>query len=178
MTVFHKQFSFIAGDDFFINARLTNEDNKPYDLDALDEIRWLLHDNKSQIVPHEFLIRHIDAADGRLNVWIPHEVTTFFPGGVYYDWLRIVCGGIVSTLLTGPINITADPWRAPVAEIAMASAFSPLTATVERLAASHSVADLVVRLNRRERIERRPVIDRDEAADVLPFMRRRDEARR
>jgi hypothetical protein len=153
MAITHSAFSFFGGDDWFINAQLTDQDDKPYDLDALDEIKWLLHSPRGEIVPHEFLIRKIDAPNGKLNVWLPADTTTRFPSGVYYDFLRIVCDGITSTLLTGPINVTADPWRAPVAEM-------------ERVA-GRSSADVVVVLSRRERIERRPAANDDKRVRPL-----------
>jgi hypothetical protein len=76
MATTHRAFSFFGGDDWFINAQLTDHDGKPYDLDELDEIRWLIHSPQGEIVPHEFLIRHIDAAEGRLQVWLPADTTS------------------------------------------------------------------------------------------------------
>src|SRR5262245_35824015 len=110
----HKPFAWIAGDDWRLFIQLLDEDNRPYDLNGV-EIRWLLHNPSGEQVPHDHLTTIIDAAQGRLSIWIPHGTTTAFVGGMWTDWLRIMCNGIVSTLLTGNINVTADPWRAPVA---------------------------------------------------------------
>lgn len=149
MTTQHKAISLIAGDDWFLNIQLTDSNGIPYDIDDLDDIHFLLHNSAGEQLPDiQPVIRTIDAADGRIQLWFPHEITTELAGDIYIDWVRIVCDGIVSTLLTGPVQITADPWRAPVA----------VAETVEdrRLAAYD---DVLIVLDARERITRRPAND-------------------
>lgn len=153
MTTIHKAFSFFGGDDWFINAQLTDQDDKPYDLSTLDEIKWLLHSPMGEIVPHAFLIRTIDAPNGKLNVWLPADSTTNFTSGVYTDYLRIICDGITSTLLYGPISVTADPWKAKV----QAAPF---------VARGVSSANVVAIIDRRERIRRQTVADKEVATEL------------
>lgn len=157
----HKLINLIGGDDLFINVQLIDQDRQPYDIKSLKEIKWLLHNAKGEIVPIETVIRAIDSAAGKITVWLPHQETTKLAGGVYTEWLRINCGDAISTLLTGPINVTADPWRAPIAE------FEPLIAR-------HVTADVVIVLNEKERIKRRPIVAEDSVekrgpARVLPL---------
>jgi hypothetical protein len=139
-------FNWIAGDDWRYFIRLTDNNDEPYNIDDLTEIKWLIHSPMGEIVEHEYNRQTIDSADGQISIHIPHDETTYFPSGVYADWLRIKCGaapGIVSTLLTGPISVTADPWRAKVAEM-------------PRMA-RRSQASVVIMLDRRERIMRQPI---------------------
>lgn len=142
----HNLLNWVAGDDWRYFIRLTDSNDEPYNLDTLSEIRWLLHNPFGEIVEHKYLIRPLDVADGRISIWIPHDATTHFVGGVWTDWVRIVCGpspGIVSTLLTGPISVIADPWRANVAA-------APFVVT------HRSEANVVIALNQQERIIHEP----------------------
>src|SRR5215831_17683296 len=141
MATQHKPWSFFGGDDWFLNIQLTDANNQPYDLDTLSEIKWLLHNPSGEIVPHTEIQTKTNAAMGMLRIWIPSAETTNFVGGAWTDYVRIVCNGIVSTLLFGSINVTADPWKAPVAVAPMAT-FT-----------SRSMADVVVVLHE-ERIRR------------------------
>jgi|SRR5215831_13286106 len=140
----HKLFTWVAGDDFRLFIQLLDESNTPYNLDTLD-VFWLLHNPDGEQVPHEHLITRMNAVEGRISIWIPHAVTTFFGGGQWTDWLRISEQGIVSTLMTGPINMIADPWRAKVA--------------VAPQSISLHTENVVVVLDRRERIRRRPAAE-------------------
>jgi len=142
MTTTHKPIGpLYGGDDFRFHIQIVDENKIPYDLSKLNWIKWLLHNDEGLIWEHEFLLSHADAAAGRLMVWLPHADTTRFPGGLYTDFLRINCNGIVSTLLTGPITIIADPWKASVA--------------VAPFAAMAHTENVVVMLDRRERVRRR-----------------------
>jgi len=144
MTTQHRPWSFFGGDDWIINIQLTDSNNQPYDLDTLSEIRFLLHNpSGEQVVPLDAIQTKTDAPNGGLSIWIPSAETTNFVGGAWTDFVRIVCNGIVRTLLFGNINVTPDPWRAPIA-VAPFSAFT-----------SRSMADVVVVLQD-ERIKRIP----------------------
>lgn len=131
--------NFVAGDDWRLFVQLTDFEDKPYDLNSLSEIRWLLHNPFGEIAEHDYRITPLNASDGRISVWLPHDQTTDFAAGMWTDWIRIVCGpppGIVSTVLTGPISVIADPWKARVAA-----------------AAHRSEASVVIMLDAKERIQ-------------------------
>ena len=178
MTVQHKIYSWWGGDDWRYFIRLTDQDDQPYDLDHVEKIKWLLHNPLGEIVEHDYLISKLEAQDGRLSIWIPSSETTNFVAGVWTDFVRIVCDGITSTLLTGPISVTADPWRANVAdapfgiERGAAIDHTPAVAELGGAAIEHtsaviggltdparaqgrSTADVVVMLSPQERIVRR-----------------------
>ena len=151
MTTTHRPISFIGGDDWRLNIRLTDHLERPYNLNNLNKIMWLLHSPMGEIVPHDHLIRFINPLQGTFSVEIPNDVTSPFPGGIWTDWVRIDCGGIISTLLTGPVVVTADPWRAPIARPNIIG---------------RSVENVIVKLNQKERIVRE--------AEVIPFRKTAD----
>jgi hypothetical protein len=138
----HKVFTWVAGDDFRLFIQLLDEAGDPYNLDEID-IFWLLQNPDGEQVPHEHLITPMTPAEGRISLWIPHTETTHFGGGVWIDWIRISQAGIVSTLLTGPINMIADPWKSRVAIKPM---FAPIGLSTE---------SVVVTLDSHERVRRR-----------------------
>jgi hypothetical protein len=147
MPTIHRPFNLIAGDDLQVNVRLLDQDGAPFHIDEI-EVKWLLHNQRSQIVPHTAIITTVDAADGRVSIWLPAAETTRFPGGTYTDFLRVVCGGVVSTLLMGNIAVMADPWRAEIADDM-------------RSASRVAERNVVVLLDHRERIQRRPAANDD-----------------
>jgi hypothetical protein len=136
----HRPFTWVAGDDFRLFIQLLDEAGDPYNLDTID-VFWLLQNPDGEQVPHEHLITPMNAAEGRISLWIPHTESTHFGGGVWTSWLRISQEGIVSTLLTGPINMIADPWKSRVA--------------IKPMAIGLSEDNVVVVLDRHERVRRR-----------------------
>jgi hypothetical protein len=119
MTTTHTPFNFIAGDDWEIIATLYDQHNSPYDLtDA--EIKWTLTDAMGQRVldDGDFTVTVIDALAGQCSIVATAETTTTIPAGRYNDALRIVIGGVTSTLAAGPVMVAGDPWLlAPAAPL-------------------------------------------------------------
>lgn len=141
MTTTHRLIGpMIGGDDWQINVQLTDQDRQPYNIDDIT-VKWLLHNPRGQIVEHEAIITTLNAAQGRISIWIPATETTKFTDGVYTDYVRIICNGITSTLLMGNISVMRDPWTAEIAPSAVIG---------------RSTAEIVVLLDHKERIQRRP----------------------
>jgi hypothetical protein len=130
----HLAIEFVAGDDWEILATLLDENGDPYDLaTGPPEILWTLVDRtwKPVIEADEIGISIVDAAAGQCAIQIPAAVTTTVEAAVYSDFIRIVIGGVTSTLATGPIFVTADPWR--VAAPVMATQSTTPVSTVRQL---------------------------------------------
>jgi hypothetical protein len=140
MATLHRVYSFFGGDDVFLNLQLVDQENKPYNIDALDEVKWLLHTPDAKIWPHDAIKQTINSADGQIRIWLPAAETTKFVGGIWTDFVRVVCDGITSTLLYGPINVTKDPWTHEQAIVPMMVGFSE---------------NIVVLMDRNERIHHR-----------------------
>jgi hypothetical protein len=115
MTTTHAQISWTAGDDWQINATLQDETGAPYDLTGSPEILWALMDTSFKRILDEDDVSIIvtNAAAGQCSINIPAAKTSPLPGGRYTDVIRIVIGGITSTLSYGPISVAPDPWLAP-----------------------------------------------------------------
>jgi len=162
MTTQHRAWSFFGGDDWILNMQLLDASGTPYNLDTLSEIRWLLHNPAGEIVEHDAILTKTDSGTGSLSIWIPSAETTNFVGGNWTDFVRIVCNGIVRTILFGNISVTADPWKHPIA----VAPFSALTA-------SRSTGDVVVILQneRIRRVPRRETVARNRA-NALSIKRR------
>jgi hypothetical protein len=113
MTTTHTAFTFIGGDDWEIHATLIDENDNPYDLTNA-EIRWTLRDSAGNQVIHDgqYSIGIIDAVGGICSILIQSPTTTTITGGRYNDALRIITGGVTSTLSIGPVQVLTDPWRA------------------------------------------------------------------
>ena len=62
MATQHRPWSFFGGDDWFLNLQLTDSSNTPYDLNALSEIKWLLHNPSGEIHPHTEIQTKTNAA--------------------------------------------------------------------------------------------------------------------
>lgn len=112
MTTIHAPVPFVAGDDWEIRATLIDENGAPYDLSSSPEIRWALVNCAQMLMLDEddCVITVTDALAGKCVIRVPAEKTSPLPGGQYEDAIRIVIGGIVSTLARGPIYLEADPW--------------------------------------------------------------------
>src|SRR5262245_27958897 len=110
----HDAFTAVAGDDWEIRATLTDENDNPY---TTGQILWALLDDKGQsrIGTGGYTVAAIDAANGKYAIMVPASVTKPLPLGAYTDAVRIVVGGITSTLSYGLIYVMADPWSAVAA---------------------------------------------------------------
>lgn len=115
MTTTHAPISWTAGDDWQINATLQDETSTPYDLSGSPEILWALMDSSFKRILDEDDVSIVvtDAVAGKVSINIPAEKTSPLPGGRYTDVIRIVYGGITSTLSYGNIQVAPDPWLAP-----------------------------------------------------------------
>src|SRR5262245_41637442 len=111
MTTQHVAVGLVAGDDWELSILLLDENNNPYDLTQAT-ILWCLMDSQYvRVINTEDVILTIpDPLTGVCLVHVPNAATTTLPAGFYTDTLRIVIGGIVTTLLFGQINVMADPW--------------------------------------------------------------------
>jgi hypothetical protein len=105
-----------AGDDWEITATLLDETGAPYDLTSA-QIKWALMDaNYRRVIDEDDVnIFVIDAAAGKCAIMIPAVKTAGLRAGRYTDVLRIVSGGITSTLSYGTISTLPNPWAATAA---------------------------------------------------------------
>ena len=112
MTTTHTLFEFVAGDDWQISAELLDQNGNPYNLTNA-QILWTLVNNAGQRIlqPADVAISITNAALGLCSITVPSSKTTAIFGGRYNYALRIVTGGVTSTLCIGPIQIIADPWK-------------------------------------------------------------------
>lgn len=115
MTTTHLGVAWFGGDDWQINATLLDENGNPFDLSS-GQVKWCLLNAGYQKVLDEsdVAIEIVDAATGQCAIKVPADKTSPLPGGKYSDAIRIVIGGITSTLSVGAIFVTADPWAAAV----------------------------------------------------------------
>ena len=119
MTTTHLGVSWYAGDDWQINATLLDENGNPFDLGSA-QVKWCLVNAGYQQVLDEsdVAIDVVDEDTGQCAIKVPAAKTSPLPGGQYTDVIRIVVGGITSTLSVGTIFVIADPWAAVVAPAA------------------------------------------------------------
>jgi hypothetical protein len=112
MTTYHSSFSFVAGDDWEIKAQLVDDQGAPYNLSGGQQIKWTLLDPKYKRVidTPDVGISIVDAVQGKISILIPATKTTALASELYTDALRLIAGGIASTLMYGPIYVMADPW--------------------------------------------------------------------
>jgi hypothetical protein len=117
MSTPHLDQYWTAGDDWQINATLLDETGTPFDLSDAPEILWALVNASGARVLDEadVIITVTDAVAGQCEIEIPASVTSPLPGGRYSDVIRIVIGGVTSTLSYGDICVTADPWASATA---------------------------------------------------------------
>jgi hypothetical protein len=115
MTTPHTVFQFVGGDDWEIHATLLDENGNPYNLTGAT-ITWTLLNSAGQHIlnPGDFSISIINATAGTCKIVVLAAKTTTIPGGRYTDALRILIGGVTSTLSIGPVQITRDPWAVSV----------------------------------------------------------------
>lgn len=113
----HAGVGAVAGDDWELRVTLLQADDSPFDLSGNPPILWTMVDNagKRVIESDEVTVSITDALAGKCTVLVPGTVTTRLAGGSYTDALRLVMGGIATTLLTGSFNVMADPFGAQAA---------------------------------------------------------------
>ena len=114
MTTQHVSVGLVAGDDWEINITLLNPDNTPFDLTGATVLWCLIDKTYHQVIKSSDVTISLgtDPTLGVAQVIIPAAVSSPLPSGFYTDALRVVAGGITSTLLFGQINVMADPWAA------------------------------------------------------------------
>lgn len=108
----HDIIDWVAGDDWEVQATLIDESGQPYDLSG-SEIKYALLDAAYRRVLDN---AHVDitvlnAAAGKCSIIVPSDVSKTVAGGKYNDVIRIVSGGITSTLAFGPVWVSTDPFR-------------------------------------------------------------------
>ena len=116
MTTSHEAMDWFAGDDWQINATLLDVNGEPFDLSIPHQLKWALLNNRGQLVLDEddATITVTEGLAGKCTITVAALKTAPLPTGHYSDAIRIVQGGIVSTLTQGMIYVTADPWTAAV----------------------------------------------------------------
>lgn len=109
----HPVFQFFGGDDWEISATLLDENGVPYNLTNA-QVKWTLIDNAGRRILDvaDVSISITNALAGTCLIMVAAAKTTTIAAGRYTDALRIVIGGITSTLNMGPVQVVADPWRA------------------------------------------------------------------
>jgi hypothetical protein len=117
MSTQHATISLFAGDDWEFALTLLDENGDPYDLTNAT-IRWALVslDGRKRIDQSVADITIDDPLTGVATILIPATATTSLHGQ-YTDYHRIVSGGVSSTLLTGTILVTGDPWYVPPSQV-------------------------------------------------------------
>jgi hypothetical protein len=111
MTTAHSLFQFIGGDDWEISATLLDENGNPYNLTGAT-IKWTLVDNAGHrvLADGDVAISITNAAAGTCLIMVASAKTTMILNGRYSDALRIIKGGVTSTLSLGPVQVITDPW--------------------------------------------------------------------
>jgi hypothetical protein len=106
-----------AGDDWRIYATLIDETGAPFDLSGSPDIKYALVNDAGVLVldQADVLIAVVDPAAGTCTIDIPAALSSPLAGGDYRDAIRLVIGGVTSTLSYGAVRITADPWAPPAA---------------------------------------------------------------
>jgi len=112
MTTQHQILGLVAGDDWELAVEMLDEDGAPFDLSTAS-VMWCLTDRTYQRVidTADVGISVLDPpTDGKALIQIPAAKTSPLHADIYFDILRIVTGGVTSTLLYGQVNVMADPW--------------------------------------------------------------------
>jgi len=112
MASVHETVNWTAGDAWQINATLVDDTGTPFNLSGSPPIKWALLTEAGQTVLDETdaTVVIIDGVNGKCAIQIPAAKTSPLPGGRYSDMIRIIFGGIPSTLSYGLIDVAANPW--------------------------------------------------------------------
>ena len=119
MTTLHDPVNFTAGDTWDILVTCLDESDVPFDLSTA-EVKWTLthrHSGVQLISPLDCQIIITDAPAGKCTIRVPGGKTSKVMNGVHQDALRIVAGGVTSTLSLGSIIVLADPFKLPPAHV-------------------------------------------------------------
>ena len=123
MTTKHSTMEWFAGDDWQINATLLDDNGEPFNLNSAEILWALISASSKRVLDQEDVnIALTDAVSGKCSIHIPAEKTSPLSGGTYTDYIRVISGGITSTLSTGPIQVQDNPW---IAEEVAAAALKP-----------------------------------------------------
>jgi len=116
----HSAASLVAGDDWEIKGTLLDEDDNPFDLTNAQILWTLVDDAFNKAIDTDVVnISVTDALAGECIIQVPATITSPLKAGYYSDVLRIVTGGITSTLWTGPFYIMADAFASGAAQMSM-----------------------------------------------------------
>ena len=108
----HEAYFWTAGDDWQIDATLIDYTGAPFDLTGTPDIRWSLVTRPGSPCWTEAIrnIVVIDGEAGQCAIQVPASANGDLSEGRYTDAIRIVMGGITSTLSHGSNWITQNPW--------------------------------------------------------------------
>ena len=113
----HPAFQFVAGDDWEIRATLLDENGVPYNLGSAT-VKWLMYGGGNSagggvqpvLDDGDYSLSIVDAAAGTCSIKVLSARSATIKGGQYRDTIRIVSGGVTSTLSMGVIYVTDNPW--------------------------------------------------------------------
>ena len=111
MTTTHQLHQWHAGDDWQINATLLDSAGAPFNIAGTPNIKWSLINEAGQKVLTEAdgTVVVVDGPAGKCAIQVPAVKTSPLPAGRYTDQIRIVYGGITSTLAYGNNWVVASP---------------------------------------------------------------------
>ena len=114
MATTHAPVNWFAGDDWQINATLLDENGNPFNLTTPARVLWALLNSMGQRVLDEtdVVISVPIPTNGKCTIVVPSAKTSPLGTSQYNDVIRVVVGGMTSTVATGMINVAANPWIA------------------------------------------------------------------
>lgn len=126
MTTKHTGLEWFAGDDWQINATLLDDKGVPFNLGGATILWALMTPSGKRVLDEDDVnITVVDAIAGKCAIHVAAAITSPLSGGAYTDYIRIISGGITSTLSQGPIQVMDNPWIAEevAATVAIAKPF-------------------------------------------------------
>jgi len=114
MTTTHDTINWTAGDDWEIRATLLDDTGTPFNLSGFPPIKWALLNSAGlrALDETDVIITVTDGVAGKCTIHVPSAKTAPLPAGRYSDTIRIIYGGMTSTLSYGLIYVAANPWLA------------------------------------------------------------------
>lgn len=112
---FHEDWYWVAGDDWQLNVQLVDHNGVPFDLSiGSPTIKWSLVSAAGETVLTETDVEIVivDAVNGMVAIRVLAANTSPLVEGRYVDQIRIVHGGMTSTLSHGNNWVTANAWAA------------------------------------------------------------------
>lgn len=107
----HDDLEVTAGDDWVIDAFLTDADGAKVDLTSAEGLIWYLIGPDGQWIAGiaQAVVTTVQpATDGHVRLVLPRASTAVQPGR-YHDALRTIFGGNATMTWTGTILVAADP---------------------------------------------------------------------